>query len=125
MDISRRSFVGGALAVGVWGTCEALGGSQLAATAAGAINCAPPAPDAQERVPPVKQILGPELTDKFAMWRVAGGGSLSLSRDRSVAVVTEGAGVANGLPVAKGDRLLIAAEHTVSVDGNVTLVVCN
>ena len=42
MDISRRSFVGGALAFGAWGTCEALGGSQLAATAAGAINCAPP-----------------------------------------------------------------------------------
>ena len=90
-----------------------------------AAGTAAPHADAQERVPPVKQILGPELTDKFAMWRVAGGGSLSLSRDRSVAVVTEGAGVANGLPVAKGDRLLVAAEHTVSVDGNVTLVVCN
>ena len=36
MDISRRSFVGGALAAGVWG------GPQLAAAAAGAINCAPP-----------------------------------------------------------------------------------
>ena len=90
-----------------------------------AAGTAAPHADAQERVPPVKQMLGPELTDKFEMWRVAGGGSLSLSRDRSVAVVTEGAGVANGLPVAKGDRLLVAAEHTVSVDGNVTLVVCN
>ena len=43
MDISRRSFVGGALAFGAWGAREALGGSQLAATASGAINCAPPA----------------------------------------------------------------------------------
>ena len=29
------------------------GGSQFTATAAGAINCAPPVADAQERVPPV------------------------------------------------------------------------
>ena len=45
MDITRRSFVGAALAAGVWGTRESLGGSQLAATAAGsadAINCVPP-----------------------------------------------------------------------------------
>ena len=40
--ITRRAFVGGALAFGAWGAREALGGSQLAATAAGAINCAPP-----------------------------------------------------------------------------------
>ena len=46
MDISRRGFVGGVMAAGVWG------GAQLAATAAGAINCAPPGADAQERVPP-------------------------------------------------------------------------
>ena len=46
MNFSRREFVGGALAFGT------LGGSQLAATAAGAINCAPPISDAQERVPP-------------------------------------------------------------------------
>ena len=45
MDITRRSFVGAALAAGVWGTRESLGGAQLAATAAGsadAINCVPP-----------------------------------------------------------------------------------
>jgi len=113
------------------------GGSQLAATASGAINCAPPelaitgaincAPpvsDAQERVPPVTQILGPELTDKFEMWRVTNGGRVALQRDRSVAVVTDGAGEVNGLAVKKGDRLVIADERQLAVSGGVTLVVC-
>ncbi len=193
------------------------GGSQLVATAAGAINCAPPATDAQERVPPellsflhripVKagdfvfvdggmphaigggcfmielqepsdlmvvaervtpsgrripdakmhggvgwekmfevyeyegrtfeetcaryvrraggmQILGPELTDKFAMWRVTDGGRVALPRDRAVAVVTDGAGEVNGLAVKKGDRLVIAGERQLAVSGTATLVVC-
>ena len=103
---------------------RAAGGSQLAATAAGAINCAPPATDAQERVPPVMQILGPELTDKFEMWRVAGGGRLALPRDRSVAVVTEGAGSVNGLAVKRGDRLVVSNERVLEAAGDVTLVVC-
>jgi mannose-6-phosphate isomerase class I len=103
---------------------RAAGGSQLAATAAGAINCAPPATDAQERVPPVMQILGPELTDKFEMWRVTNGGRVALQRDRSVAVVTDGTGEVNGLAVKKGDRLVIANERQLAVSGEVTLVVC-
>ncbi len=103
---------------------RAAGGSQLAATAAGAINCAPPVLDAQERVPPVKQILGPELTDKFEMWRVTNGGRVALQRDRSVAVVTDGTGEVNGLAVKKGDRLVIANERQLAVSGEVTLVVC-
>ena len=82
--------------------------------AAGAINCAPP----------VTQILGPELTDKFEMWRVTNGGRVALQRDRSVAVVTDGAGEVNGLPVKKGDRLVIADERQLAVSGGVTLVVC-
>ncbi len=81
--------------------------------------------DAQGRVSPVTQILGPELTDKFAMWRVMGGGRIVLPRDRSVAVVTDGSGIANGLPATIGDRLLVAGERTMSVEGNVTLVVCS
>ena len=90
------------------------GGSQLVATAADAINC----------VPPVTQILGPELTDKFSMWRVAGGGILSLPRDRAVAVVTEDAGEVNGLAVKKGDRLVVADERQLNVAGTATLIVC-
>ena len=82
--------------------------------AAGAINCAAP----------VTQILGPELTDKFEMWRVTNGGRVALQRDRSVAVVTDGAGEVNGLPVKKGDRLVIADERQLAVSGGVTLVVC-
>ena len=78
----------------------------------------------QERVPPVTQILGPELTDKFSMWRVAGGGILSLPRDRAVAVVTEGTGEVNGLAVKKGDRLIVAGERQLAVTGAATLVVC-
>ena len=50
MDMTRRGFVGAAFAAGVWG------GSRSCATAAGsagAINCAPPNSDAQQRVPPL------------------------------------------------------------------------
>ena len=97
------------------------GGSRSCATAA---ETAAPHADAQERVPPVKQILGPELTDKFEMWRVAGGGMLSLPRDRAVAVVTEGAGEVNGLAVKKGDRLVVSGERQLVVSGSATLVAC-
>ena len=72
----------------------------------------------------VTQILGPELTDKFSMWRGAGGGILSLPRDRAVAVVTEGAGEVNGLAVKKGDRLVVSGERQLVVSGTATLVVC-
>ena len=97
------------------------GGSRSCATAA---ETAAPHADAQERVPPVTQILGPELTDKFSMWRVAGGGILSLPRDRAVAVVTEGAGGVNGLAVKRGDRLVVADERQLAVSGTAALVVC-
>ena len=70
------------------------------------------------------QIVGPELTDKFEMWRIAGGGKVVLSRDRAVAVVTDGSGEVNGLATIKGDRLLVAGEQTVTVEGAVTLVMC-
>ena len=72
----------------------------------------------------VEQILGPELTDKFAMWRVTGGGRLALTRPCGVAVVTDGGGKVNGLAVRKGDRLLLAGERALAVVGDATLVVC-
>ena len=97
------------------------GGSRSCATAA---ETAAPHADAQERVPPVTQILGPELTDKFAMWRVTNDGRVALPRDRAVAVVTEGAGEVNGLTVKKGDRLVIAGEQQLAVTGAATLIVC-
>ena len=78
----------------------------------------------QERVPPVTQILGPELTDKFSMWCVTNGGRVALPRDCAVAVVTEGAGEVNGLAVKKGDRLVIAGEQQLVVTGTATLIVC-
>ncbi len=89
-----------------------------------AAETAVPHADAQERVPPVTQILGPELTDKFAMWRVTDGGRVALPRDRAVAVVTEGAGEVNGLTVKKGDRLVVADERQLNVGGTATLIVC-
>ena len=92
--------------------------------AAGGTRSCATATDAQARVPPVTQILGPELTDKFAMWRVAGGGILSLPRDRAVAVVTEGTGAVNGHSVSKGERLLVAEESRIAVTGDAVLVVC-
>lgn len=73
---------------------------------------------------PVERILGPELTEKFAMWRVAGGGRLALARPACVAVVTDGAGTVNGVAVQKGDRLVVAGEAAVAVDGAVEVVVC-
>ena len=79
---------------------------------------------AAETAAPVTQILGSELTDKFEMWRVTNGGRVALQRDRSVAVVTDGAGEVNGLAVKKGDRLVIADERQLAVSGGVTLVVC-
>jgi mannose-6-phosphate isomerase len=97
------------------------GGSRSCATAA---ETAAPHTDAQERVPPVTQILGPELTDKFALWRVTNGGRVALPRDRAVAVVTEGTGEVNGLTVKKGDRLVIAGEQQLAVTGAATLIVC-
>jgi len=72
----------------------------------------------------VVQVLGPDLTDKFAMWRVTDGGRVALPRDRAVAVVTEGVGEVNGLAVKKGDRLLIADERQLAVSGAATLIVC-
>ena len=103
---------------------RAAGGSQFTATVAGAINCAPPVTDAQGCIPPVTNILGHELTDKFEMWRVTGGGRVTLPRDCSVAVVTDGEGTVNDHAVAKGDRLLIAEESQIAVTGSTTLVVC-
>ena len=69
-------------------------------------------------------VCGPELTDKFGMWRVLGGGRVTLPRDRAVAIVTDGAGTMNGIDVKKGDRLLVHGENAVEVQGGVSLVVC-
>jgi len=70
------------------------------------------------------RICGPELTDKFEMWLVSGGGRVMLPRERSVAVVTEGTGLVNGLSVKSGDRLLIADEDALETEGDATVVVC-
>ena len=69
-------------------------------------------------------VCGPELTDKFTMWRVTGGGSVVLPRDRAVAVVTGGNGEVNGLSAKKGDRLLIADDGRIDVLGDASLIVC-
>ena len=73
---------------------------------------------------PVVQICGPELTDKFGMWRFLGGTRVALPRESSVAVVTDGAGSVNGVGVKKGDRLLVCGEKNVEAHGDVALVVC-
>lgn len=72
-----------------------------------------------------KRILGPELTDKFAMWRLASDcPELDLKGKAAIAVVTKGSGMVNGLQVVKGDRLVVADERDVRVDGCVEVVVC-
>ena len=70
------------------------------------------------------RILGPELTDKFAMWLVRDGDRLELPRDRGVAVVTAGSGMLNGQPVARGDRLVFADENALEVKGSTEVIVC-
>ena len=70
------------------------------------------------------RVCGPEFTEKFSMWRVRGGGVVSLPRDRAVAVVTDGGGMVNGIDVKKGDRLLVADEESVGTSGEVALIVC-
>ena len=93
---------------------RAAGGSRSCATA-DAINCAHP----------VTKILGSKLTDKFEMWRVTRDGRITLPRDRSVAIVTNGAGTLNGYAVTKGDRILIAEERQIEVADGTTLIVCS
>ena len=70
------------------------------------------------------RILGPELTDKFEMWRLSGGATLPLGGTPAVAVVARGDGTANGLAVRAGDRFLAAHEDALSLSGSVEIIVC-
>ena len=71
-----------------------------------------------------ERVLGPELTDKFSMWRLrAGAKPLALPRPSGVIVVTEGAGRINGVSVGKGDRLVFSDESAVTLDGDCVAVV--
>ena len=70
------------------------------------------------------RILGPELTDKFSEWLLAGRDVLELPRDRGVAVVTGGEGALNGMAVRKGDRLAFANETRLAFTGSAEVVVC-
>lgn len=69
-------------------------------------------------------VCGPELTDKFGMWRVLSGGRVVLPRESSVVVVTDGNGSVNGIDVKKGDRLLVCGAENLEAHGDVALVVC-
>ena len=71
-----------------------------------------------------ESICGPSLTDKFSMWRIAGGGSVEIPRSAGVAVVTGPGGEVNGLAVRKGDRLLLADERQVNASVGTDLVLC-
>ncbi len=70
------------------------------------------------------QICGAEFTDKFEMWRMNGGDSVDLGASSAVAVVTDGDGALNGLPVKRGDRLLVSGEAALHADGALSAVVC-
>ena len=70
------------------------------------------------------RILGPELTDKFEMWRLSDGAMLALDGVGAVAVVTDGEGTFNGVAVRKGDRLVVRNEAALAVRGPVEAVVC-
>ena len=71
-----------------------------------------------------ERVLGPELTDKFAMWRLGPGVSpLKLARPQGVVVVTDGEGAVNGVPAKVGDRLVFADETELTIKGGCTVVV--
>ena len=70
------------------------------------------------------QICGPAFTDKFEMWRVAGGASVASGGASAVIVVMDGEGSLNGHPIARGDRLVACGEGKLSVEGAVTALVC-
>ena len=70
------------------------------------------------------RICGPEFTDKFEMWRVAGGGAVALDGASAVAVVTEGQGMLGGEAVRRGDRLVVSGESALRADGALSAIVC-
>ncbi len=70
------------------------------------------------------QICGAEFTDKFEMWRMNGGDNVDLGGASAVTIVTDGDGSLNGLPVKRGDRLLVSGEATLHADGALSAVVC-
>ena len=73
---------------------------------------------------PSVRIVGPDMTDKFGMWRLTDGATLALDGAGTVAVVTDGAGMLNGVAVRKGDRLVLHDEAHVKVSGAVEAVIC-
>jgi hypothetical protein len=64
------------------------------------------------------RLLGREFLQFIEIFGVIEGNA------ETFAVVTDGAGEVNGLAVTKGDRLLIADDRDIVVQGAVTLVVC-
>jgi len=70
------------------------------------------------------RICGPEFTDKFEMWRLAGGGGVALGGSAAVVVVTEGEGTLNGLSVRRGDRLIVFGERTLAATGSLSAIAC-
>ena len=70
------------------------------------------------------RIVGPDMTDKFEMWRLADGATLALEGAGAVVVVTDGAGMLNGVAVQKGDRLVLHDEAHVNASGAVEAVIC-
>ena len=69
------------------------------------------------------QVCGPDFTDKFEMWRMAGGSALELGGVGAVVVVTDGEGSLNGRPVRRGDRLVVCGEDGLCVGGSAAAVV--
>jgi len=71
-----------------------------------------------------QRILGPDLTDKFEMWRLSDGTALPLDGAGAVVVVTAGEGTVGDRPVRKGDRLVVCDEAVLAVTGTAEAIVC-
>ncbi len=62
------------------------------------------------------EILGEDMTDKFRMVRLEGNAKIAPGKRFTVAIVTEGEGKFCGVPVVKGDRMLVE-EEVVTTEG--------
>jgi len=72
----------------------------------------------------VWRILGPSLTDQFAMYRLENGANLRMKRPFGVAIVTRGSGKLCGWPIEKGQRYLVREEKQITLEGEAEVIFC-
>lgn len=66
----------------------------------------------------VREIIGEERTDKFALTELLNGAAITPKKSSGVMIVVSGEGKINQLPVKKGDRLFFNERENFVVTGN-------